>query len=238
MIRIAVVGLGKMGLSHLAMLRAPPRGRVGRRGRLDPHGRRAVEVRRAPHVHRHESPLQEVEGSRSSSRRRPGSTCRWFASVGERPARLLRETAVPDPGGLGSLAELAASRVSSHRSATTTASSEPSARCGTCSTWAPSAGSPTPWPGVRPGRAEAQGRHLAQPALRRRRLPVRLRRPSGRPAVVVPGCAQLGRRNRARPGLLGRDRGRVYSTLHYPDGSSAQLSVNWSDESYRKMTTA
>lgn len=29
----------------------------------------------------------------------------------------------------------------------------------------------------------------------------------------------------------------VYSTLYYPDGSHAQLSVNWSDESYRKMTT-
>jgi predicted dehydrogenase len=29
----------------------------------------------------------------------------------------------------------------------------------------------------------------------------------------------------------------VYSTLHYPGGVSAQLSVNWSDESYRKMAT-
>jgi hypothetical protein len=29
----------------------------------------------------------------------------------------------------------------------------------------------------------------------------------------------------------------VFSTLYYPDGKSAQLSVNWSDESYRKMTT-
>jgi predicted dehydrogenase len=29
----------------------------------------------------------------------------------------------------------------------------------------------------------------------------------------------------------------VYSTLFYPDGSHAQLSVNWSDESFRKMTT-
>jgi predicted dehydrogenase len=28
----------------------------------------------------------------------------------------------------------------------------------------------------------------------------------------------------------------VYSTLRYPNGPSAQLSVNWSDESYRKMT--
>lgn len=29
----------------------------------------------------------------------------------------------------------------------------------------------------------------------------------------------------------------VYSTLYYPGGASAQLSVNWSDESFRKMTT-
>ncbi len=29
----------------------------------------------------------------------------------------------------------------------------------------------------------------------------------------------------------------VYSTLFYPGGTSAQLSVNWSDESFRKMTT-
>lgn len=29
----------------------------------------------------------------------------------------------------------------------------------------------------------------------------------------------------------------VYATLNYTDGRSAQLTVNWSDESYRKMTT-
>jgi predicted dehydrogenase len=29
----------------------------------------------------------------------------------------------------------------------------------------------------------------------------------------------------------------VFCTLHYPDGKSAQVSVNWSDESYRKMST-
>jgi predicted dehydrogenase len=29
----------------------------------------------------------------------------------------------------------------------------------------------------------------------------------------------------------------VFSTLFYPDGSSGQISVNWSDESVRKMTT-
>lgn len=30
----------------------------------------------------------------------------------------------------------------------------------------------------------------------------------------------------------------VYATLDYPDGVSVQLSVNWSDESYRKMSTS
>jgi predicted dehydrogenase len=29
----------------------------------------------------------------------------------------------------------------------------------------------------------------------------------------------------------------VFSTLYYENGKSAQISVNWSDESYRKMTT-
>ena len=29
----------------------------------------------------------------------------------------------------------------------------------------------------------------------------------------------------------------VFSTLYFPDGKSAQISVNWSDESYRKMST-
>jgi len=29
----------------------------------------------------------------------------------------------------------------------------------------------------------------------------------------------------------------VFSTLYYDGGKSAQISVNWSDESYRKMTT-
>ena len=29
----------------------------------------------------------------------------------------------------------------------------------------------------------------------------------------------------------------MFSTLYYPDGVTAQLSVNWSDESQRKMTT-
>jgi predicted dehydrogenase len=29
----------------------------------------------------------------------------------------------------------------------------------------------------------------------------------------------------------------VYATIYYPDGASGQLCVNWSDESFRKMST-
>ena len=29
----------------------------------------------------------------------------------------------------------------------------------------------------------------------------------------------------------------VYGTLHFADGASGQLCVNWSDESFRKMST-
>ncbi len=52
----------------------------------------------------------------------------------------------------------------------------------------------------------------------------------------------LGEPDRASGTALGRIFSRdtedeVYSTLHFPQGPTAQLSVNWSDESYRKMTT-
>lgn len=41
-----------------------------------------------------------------------------------------------------------------------------------------------------------------------------------------------------RQGVFSRDvDDEVYATLYFPDGSSGQLSVNWSDESFRKMST-
>lgn len=41
-----------------------------------------------------------------------------------------------------------------------------------------------------------------------------------------------------RHGVFSRDvEDEVYCSLHYADGGSGQLSVNWSDESYRKMST-
>jgi scyllo-inositol 2-dehydrogenase (NADP+) len=52
----------------------------------------------------------------------------------------------------------------------------------------------------------------------------------------------LGEPERASGSELGRIFSRdtddeVYSTLQFPQGRTAQISVNWSDESYRKMTT-
>lgn len=41
-----------------------------------------------------------------------------------------------------------------------------------------------------------------------------------------------------RHGVFSRDvEDEVYCSLHYPGGASGQLSVNWSDESFRKMST-
>lgn len=41
-----------------------------------------------------------------------------------------------------------------------------------------------------------------------------------------------------RHGVYSRDvEDEVYCSLHYPDGASGQLCVNWSDESFRKMST-
>jgi scyllo-inositol 2-dehydrogenase (NADP+) len=41
-----------------------------------------------------------------------------------------------------------------------------------------------------------------------------------------------------RHGIFSRDvDDEVYSTFYYPDGASGQLCVNWSDESFRKMST-
>jgi predicted dehydrogenase len=41
-----------------------------------------------------------------------------------------------------------------------------------------------------------------------------------------------------RHGVFSRDvDDEVYATLHFDDGASGQLSVNWSDESFRKMST-
>lgn len=55
-------------------------------------------------------------------------------------------------------------------------------------------------------------------------------------------CWYLGEPEMVTGTVLGRDFSvetddEVYGTLTYSGGTSAQLSVNWSDESYRKMTT-
>ena len=62
--------------------------------------------------------------------------------------------------------------------------------------------------GLRPGRAPAQGRNLAQPQGRGRRQPLRLRRPPDQPAQLVPGRADRRRRHDPELDLLPRDRRR------------------------------
>ena len=74
----------------------------------------------------------------------------------------------------------------SRRSATTTASSVPSREVKRLlDAGAIGHGHPRARRGLRARRAQAQGRHLAQPADRGRRLPLRLRRAPARPAHLV-----------------------------------------------------
>ena len=166
----------------------------------------------------------------------------WCATALEPgPARLLREAvhASTRRRVRGARRARRASAAWSPRSATTTASSGPSPRSSACSTPARSARSPTCWPRPtarwcckpkggtwRSQRGEGGGclyDYAAHPldlahlvprrADRRRRQPCSTRSSPPRPTT------------------------RSFSTLIYPDGVTAQLSVNWSDESQRKMTT-
>ena len=98
-------------------------------------------------------------------------------------------------------------------------------------------GHPRTGRGVRPGGAAPEGLHLAQPARRGRRLPVRLRRASDQPGELVLRCAHAVGGTVLNSVFSRETEDEVYGTLYFPGGVSAQLSVNWSDESYRKMST-
>ncbi len=242
MIKVGVVGLGKMGLSHLVDPGCPSRGRGGRRcatrpatsstcsastpafptftdyakmlrdGDLD-----AVHPRDPdPPARPHGASGRSTAVSTCSAR----SRCAWTRPSPRRSPRWPPR------------------RASSPRSATTTASSAPSGRSSACSTPAPSVGSRTcsRRPTVRS--CSSRGLDLAQPDGGGRRLPLRLRRPPDRPAHLV-----LRRRRWPIGGtLLGsifstETDDEVFTTLYFADGVTGQLLVNWSDESQRKMST-
>ena len=89
-----------------------------------------------------------------------------------------------------------------------------------------------------PGGAQAQGRHVAQPQGGGRRRALRLRRPPPQPAQLVlrrgdraSAAPSSSRSSRARPTT------RCTARSTSPAGRARNISVNWSDESHRKMTT-
>ena len=228
-IDVAVVGLGKMGLSHLSMIKAHPDVRRRRRLRLDrlPAGR-AREVHRGADVHATTTRCS-TRPSRRGDHRHADSPARADGPSGARArsARLLREAArASTRPRRAALTRLAAERglvtqvgyhnrfVGAFREVKRLL--EPG-RIGTVNT--------ASGRGVRTGRAEAAGRHLAQPAHRGRRLPLRLR---GAPARTCSTGTSARRRRSAGSAadqhLLRGDRRRGgVSTLHYPDGHRAAL---------------
>ena len=85
---------------------------------------------------------------------------------------------------------------------------------------------------------KAEGLDLAQPAHRGRRLPLRLRRASARsarPGTPARRAASAARCSAASSRRTPRTR--CSAPCSTTAAAARQLSVNWSDESYRKMTT-
>ena len=166
--------------------RARQDGPVAPRDRQRPPGRRArrdvrlvrLRARRAREVHgRHDlqrlrrdararSTLDAVVDRDAVAHPRGDGPRRRSSAACTSSARSRSRSTPTDAAALAALAQRA--RAWSPRSATTTASSAPSARSSALlDAGAIGDGHPRPRRGLRPGRAQAQGRHLAQPQRRR-----------------------------------------------------------------------
>ena len=243
MIRTAMVGLGKMGLSHLAIVRAHPEHRPRRRLRRD----------RLPDRH--------PEQARRASSATPTSTAcstpsRLDALVVATPSKL--HAPMVQQGARARACTSSARSPSCSTSPTASGSSSwrAASRCVTQVGYhyrfvgafkeaarhrpvgRPRRDPPRSRRGVRAGRAAPQGRDLALDQERRRRRALRLRLPRDRPR-------ELHRRRRRRrwAASSATASSRATSTtrstarFHFAGGASGQLCVNWSDESFRKMST-
>ena len=214
MVNVAVVGLGKMGLSHLAIVNAHPdvdaRARVRRVGATcsacwtsTPASTTYTDYDRM---------LREVEldaviiatPSRISTRRwcarRSSAACTCSARSRSRstPTTPTRCRALAGERGLVTQVGYHNRFVGAFREVKPLLDAGRDRR-----------GHARPRRGLRPGRAQAQGRHLAQPQEPRAAAPLRLRRAPDRPRSTGTSASPIGRRrHRAQPHLLARDRRR------------------------------
>ena len=211
MVRVAVVGLGKMGLSHLAIVNANPD--VDLVAMCDSSGYVLGVLEKYTGVKAYtdfERMLREVELDAVVI----ATPSRFHAGHGPLRARarrrgLLREAVHARHRGRRRADRARArargghpGRVPQPLRRRLPRGQDPARRR------RDRRGHARPRRGLRPGRAQAQGRHLAQPRRRGRRQPLRLRRASAQPLELVPRRAHGRRRDRAQQHLLARDRRR------------------------------
>ena len=237
---VAVVGLGKMGLSHLSMVRAHP-GRRGGRVSATPPATCSTSSASTP-VWR-PSPTS----TRCSTSRSPDAVIiatpthlhapMVRAGARARHPRLLREAARPRPArgrragraGRGARARDPGRLPQPLRRHVPRGQAAPRRR-------RDRPGHTTPGRGLRPGRPQARRAAPGAAAAARAAAASTTTRPTR--STCSPGTSACPGRGRqpAHQHLLPETDDAVSATLYYADGHRAAL-VNWSDESQRKMTT-
>ena len=243
MIRTAMVGLGKMGLSHLAIARAP-----SRRSSSWPAATqtayltdvltkytglkcyddfdRMLQTRAARRRWSIATPSKlHASMVREGARARPARLLREALRARRRRRRAAgragREQGARQPGRLPLPLRRRVQGGGAHRAVGRARHGPSRSRRG-----------------LRSGRAAPQGRHLALGQERGRRRAVRLRLPCDRPGQLHRRHADVGeRRGASTASSRATSTTRSTARCTFADGASGQLCVNWSDESFRKMST-
>ena len=240
MIRTAIVGLGKMGLSHLAILRAHPDLDVV--AGCDSSGYLTDILAKYSGLRCH-ADLDRLLESEPLDALVVATPSKLHVGMVEKAlARGLHvfceKPFVLDPQDGERLAALAESKRSSTRSAITTASSAPSRRRrASCSSGALGTRAPRARRGLRAGRAATQGQHLAlgqgEGGGASTTTPATPSTSSTSSSAFLSAVAGSFAMASSRSDVDDE----IYCTLQFASGASGQLCVNWSDESFRKMST-
>ena len=238
MVKIGVAGLGKMGVSHVAIIHTHPESRWPVSTIPTATSSMCWGSTPACDVPRLRRDAREASSTPWSSPRRRACTRRWCGSALERGLHVFCEKPFCLTGRVRGAGRAAGERglvtqVGYHYrfvgAFTEVKRLLDAGAIGTVTHVLAEAYGPVV--------LKPQGLDLAQPASRGRRLPLRLRRPSARSAELVPRRA-VGVGGTVLSRVFSRETDdEVFGTLFYPEGTSAQISVNWSDESQRKMTT-